>query len=106
MVVVGVFVVLVLLYYLSSSKATAKATAPHATMASIGMLVMSLQNLGLIGMMTIDWPVDLKRTFSVFQLLLLDIDGYGFSCIAGWKGLSSLERSDVCHWPRGPNGFE
>ena len=89
MAVVGVFVVLVLLYYLTSSKVTAKATVLFATTASFGMLVMSMQNLGLIGMMTIDWPVDLKGIFSVCQFLLLDIDSYGFSCIAGWKGLSS-----------------
>eukprot|EP00913_Durusdinium_trenchii_P029364 g27527.t2 len=83
MAVVGVFVVLVLLYYLTSSKVTAKATVLFATTASFGMLVMSMQNLGLIGMMTIDWPVDLKGIFSVCQFLLLDIDSYGFSCIAG-----------------------
>ncbi|CAK9015367.1 Uncharacterized protein SCF082_LOCUS12725 [Durusdinium trenchii] len=83
MAVVGIFVFLVLLYYLTSSKVTAKATVLFATTASFGMLVMSMQNLGLIGMMTIDWPVDLKGIFSVCQFLLLDIDSYGFSCIAG-----------------------
>ena len=42
-------------YYLTASKVTAKATALSATTASFGMLVMSMQNLGLIGMMTAPW---------------------------------------------------
>ena len=42
-----------------------------------------MQNLGLIGMMTVDWPIDLQGLFSICQFLLLDIDSYGFSCIAG-----------------------
>ncbi|CAK9077401.1 unnamed protein product, partial [Durusdinium trenchii] len=58
-------------YYLTSNKVTAKATVLFATTASVGLLatcrdweqetmVMSMQNLGLIGMMTIDWPESLK----------------------------------------------
>jgi len=81
--VLCIFVFLTLAYYLTSSKVTAKATVLFATTASFGMLVMSMQNLGLIGMMTVEWPVDIKGIFSVCQFLLLDIDSYGFSCIAG-----------------------
>eukprot|EP00438_Fugacium_kawagutii_P006372 Skav220759 [mRNA] locus=scaffold2521:70811:72156:+ [translate_table: standard] len=62
---------------------TAKATVLFATTASFGMLVMSMQNLGLVGMMTVEWPDSLKGLFSVCQFLLLDIDSYGFSCVAG-----------------------
>ena len=47
------------------------------------MLVMAMQNLGLVGMMTVDWPISLEGLFSICQFLLLDIDSYGFSCIAG-----------------------
>ena len=36
-----------------------------------------------VGMMTVNWPKDLQALFSVCQFLLLDIDSYGFSCIAG-----------------------
>ena len=42
-----------------------------------------MQNLGLVGMMTVEWPVSLQGLFSICQFLLLDIDSYGFSCIAG-----------------------
>eukprot|EP00913_Durusdinium_trenchii_P016816 g15806.t1 len=91
MFIVGIFVFLLALYYLTSNKVTAKATVLFATTASVGLLVMSMQNLGLIGMMTIDWPESLKgrldgvppSIFGVCQFLLLDIDSYGFSCIAG-----------------------
>lgn len=62
---------------------TAKATVLFATTASFGMLVMSMQNLGLVGMMTVEWPVSLQGLFTICQFLLLDIDSYGFSCIAG-----------------------
>ncbi|CAK9077714.1 Ephrin_rec_like domain-containing protein [Durusdinium trenchii] len=81
--VVASLVLLPLLYYLASSKLTSKATVLFATTASVGMMVMSMQNLGLIGMMTVAWPEDLKGFFSVCQFLLLDIDSYGFSCLAG-----------------------
>jgi hypothetical protein len=47
------------------------------------MLVMAMQNLGLIGMMTVPWPLNLQGLFSICQFLLLDIDSYGFTCIAG-----------------------
>ena len=52
--------------------------------------VMSMQNLGLLGMMTVEWPSGLAALLSICQLLLLDIDSYGFSCVAGIRALSSL----------------
>ncbi|CAL1148030.1 unnamed protein product [Cladocopium goreaui] len=81
--VCGVFAFLTLAYYLTSSKVTAKATVLFATTASFGMLVMSMQNLGLVGTMTVEWPEGLQALFSFCQLFLLDIDSYGFSCLAG-----------------------
>lgn len=80
---VCIFAFLTLAYYLATSKVTAKATVLFATTASFGMLVMSMQNLGLIGMMTVQWPANLQGFFGICQLLLLDIDSYGFSCLAG-----------------------
>eukprot|EP00434_Breviolum_minutum_P026069 symbB.v1.2.023046.t1/scaffold2073.1/size90365/7 len=83
LVVIGIFFAWTLAYYLSTSKVTAKATVLFATTASFGLLVMSMQNMGLIGMMTVEWPLNLRGIFSICQFLLLDIDSYGFSCIAG-----------------------
>ena len=62
---------------------TAKASMLFSTTASVGVLVASMQNLGLIGMMTVEWPSSLQGVFSVCKFLLLDIDSYAFSCIAG-----------------------
>lgn len=81
--VLAIFGFLTLAYYLATSKVTAKATVLFATTASFGMLVMAMQNLGLVGMMTVEWPVSLQGLFSICQFLLLDIHSYGFSCIAG-----------------------
>jgi len=81
--VLAIFGCLTLMYYLTTSKVTAKATVLFATTASFGMLVMSMQNMGLIGMMTVEWPGALDGIFSICKFLLLDIDSYGFSCVAG-----------------------
>lgn len=48
--VAGIFAFLTVAYYLATSKVTAKATVLFATTASFGMLVMAMQNMGLIGM--------------------------------------------------------
>ena len=40
--------------------------------------------------MTVQWPEDLKGFFSICQFLLLDIDSYGFSCIAGCQERKKL----------------
>ena len=37
------------------------------TTCAFGMLVSLLQSVGIIGMMTVEWPVDLKGFFSYFQ---------------------------------------
>ena len=43
----------------------------------------SMQNVGLVGLMTVDWPANLAAVFAFCQFLLLDIDSFGFSCVAG-----------------------
>ena len=47
------------------------------------MLVMSFQTLGLISMMTVEWPQNMQNLLALCKLFVLDIDTYGFSCIAG-----------------------
>ncbi|CAK9049851.1 unnamed protein product [Durusdinium trenchii] len=81
--VVGVFLFLTASYYLMTSKVTAKASVLFTTTCAFGMLVSLLQSVGIIGMMTVEWPVDLKGFFSYFQVLLLDLDSFGFACFAG-----------------------
>eukprot|EP00435_Cladocopium_sp_Y103_P054212 s328_g17.t1 len=93
--IAGTFAFLILAYYLTTSKVTAKASVLFATTASIGMLVMSMQNLGLIGMMTVEWPLTLQGLFSICKFLLLDIDSYGFVCVAGCLTNSSNRRNGL-----------
>ena len=78
----------------NTAQVTAKASVLFATTASVGMLVMSMQNLGLISMMTVEWPHALQGMFSICKFMLLDIDSYGFVCVAG--GLATNVLSSEC----------
>ena len=44
-----------------------KASVLFTTTCAFGMLVNALQSAGIIGMITVEWPVDLKSFFSYFQ---------------------------------------
>lgn len=72
-------------YYLMTSKVTAKASVLFTTTCAFGMLVGLLQSIGIIGMMTVEWPINLHGFLSYFQILLLDLDSFGFACFAGAK---------------------
>ena len=54
-------------YYFLNSAVTAKASTLVSTTCAVGMMVNMLQNLGIIGTMTVDWPVNLKGVFSFLQ---------------------------------------
>eukprot|EP00438_Fugacium_kawagutii_P005970 Skav202221 [mRNA] locus=scaffold2694:30565:31975:+ [translate_table: standard] len=59
-----------------------------------------MQNLGLVGMMTVEWPPSLQGLFAVCQFLLLDIDSYGFSCVAGnWAAVGLFRPERICSVP-------
>jgi len=96
--IVGIFIFLTVSYYLMTSKVTAKASVLFTTTCAFGMLVSLLQSVGIIGMMTVEWPVDLKGFFSYFQVLLLDLDSFGFACFAGAE-TSFRYTVSVCFFP-------
>ena len=77
------FFVLTCAYYLLTSKVTAKASVLFTTSCAFGMLISLLQSIGIIGMMTVEWPVDVKGFMSFFYFFLLDLDSFGFACVAG-----------------------
>ena len=85
--VVFIFLFLTAAYYAMTSKVTAKASVLFTTTCAFGMLISLLQSIGIIGMMTVDWPVDLNGFLSYFQVLLLDLDSFGF---ASWLLNASL----------------
>ena len=70
-------------YYLLTSKVSAKASVLFTTSLAMGMAVTTLQSIGIISMMTVEWPVDLKGVFGWLQIFILDIDSFAFSCLAG-----------------------
>ena len=82
-----VFLFLTGAYYAMTSKVTAKASVLFTTTCAFGMLISLLQSIGIIGMMTVDWPVDIYGFLSYFQFLLLDLDSFGF---APWSPNASL----------------
>lgn len=79
----ALFGFLTLAYYLLTSQVTAKASVMATTGMSFGMTVNLLQSVGIVGMMTVEWPEHLQGFLAAFKVLLLDIDNYSFSCFAG-----------------------
>ena len=51
-----------------AARRAAEASVLFTTTCAFGMLVSLLQSVGIIGMMTVEWPVDLKGFFSYFQV--------------------------------------
>lgn len=74
---------LVAAYYLLNAGVTAKASTLFSTTCAIGMMINMLQNLGIIGTMTVEFPVNLEGIFSFLQIFTFDIDGLGFACLTG-----------------------
>ncbi|CAE7233751.1 unnamed protein product [Symbiodinium natans] len=74
---------LVVAYYMLTLPSTAKASVLFTTACSFGLTTSSLQSLGIVGMMTVDFPADLRPFFDFLQIFLLDIDSLAFSCVAG-----------------------
>ena len=66
-----------------TSKVTAKASVLFTTTCAFGMLVSLLQSIGIIGTMTVEFPVNISSFFGWFSILLLDLDNFGFACLAG-----------------------
>ena len=80
---VFVFLFLSASYYLMTSKVTAKASVLFTTTCAFGMLISLLQSIGIIGTMTVEFPVNIDSFFGWFSILLLDLDNFGFACLAG-----------------------
>ncbi|CAL1137404.1 unnamed protein product [Cladocopium goreaui] len=78
-----IFAGLVGAYYFLNSAVTAKASTLVSTTCAVGMMINMLQSLGIIGTMTVGWPVSLKGIWGFLQVFTFDIDGFAFACIAG-----------------------
>ena len=74
---------LIAAYYLMNSPVTGKATTLMTTTASFGMMVNMMQSVGLIGMMSISWPVEMQGLMAFARFFAFDLDGLAFACMAG-----------------------
>ncbi|CAE7212653.1 GABBR2 [Symbiodinium sp. CCMP2592] len=74
---------LVAMYYLINSPATTRASAMLATTCVLGMTISMLQSVGIVGMISFEWPPELSWVFDAMNFFLLDIDSMGFDCVAG-----------------------
>lgn len=66
-----------------TSKVTAKASVLFTTTCAFGMLVSLLQSIGIIGGMTVEFPINIKGFFSFMSIFVLDLESFGFACFAG-----------------------
>eukprot|EP00439_Symbiodinium_sp_Y106_P075862 s433_g15.t1 len=76
-------VFLVVGYYLMNTAATAKVSMMFATTCVLSMTISMLQSVGIVGLISFEWPSELAWIFEVMNLFLLDIDSLGFDCVAG-----------------------
>ncbi|CAE7877999.1 unnamed protein product, partial [Symbiodinium microadriaticum] len=78
-----IFLGLVVAYYMLTLQSTAKASVLFTTACAFGLTISSLQSVGIVGMMTVNFPAELRPIFDLLQVFVLDIDSLAFSCIAG-----------------------
>jgi len=74
---------LVMSYYLLNRDISARPSTVESTTSLIGMMINMLQSLGIIGTMTVEFPVSSAWIFSSLEIFTLDMDGLGFACLMG-----------------------
>ena len=70
-------------YILATGKYTHKATSLLCITTSLGMLVVLLQNVGVLHGMPIPWPDGLSNLLRFAAFFLLSLEGLGLSCLTG-----------------------
>eukprot|EP00434_Breviolum_minutum_P032189 symbB.v1.2.028470.t1/scaffold3006.1/size65522/3 len=56
---------------------------------SVGLCLTAMQVVAVLGLMSARWPDSFATTSSGFQILILDLDGIGFSCLVGSRAETS-----------------
>ena len=84
------------LYYILTSQTTAKASVLFTTTCACGMTISMLQSVGIVGMMTVDFPLQIRGIFEFLQIFVLDIDNFAFSCVAGGRVSVRYVASVLC----------
>ena len=78
-----------IVHYMVSANSNAKPSllSVLAVVAcTFGMIVSTLQSLGIVGLMTVEFPAGVARVLASVQIFLLDIDAASFGCVAGTHG--------------------
>lgn len=75
--------VLVIAYYFTNMEVVIQATPFKAGVMASAIAVSAMQALALVGLMSVKWPTTFKKVSSNLQVVLLDLDGMGLSCLSG-----------------------
>ena len=78
-----VFVLPILAYYLSNLDVLAKATPFKSGVMAISIGLAALQSLAVVGLTSATWTTSVESTSSGLQIMLLDLDALGVTCISG-----------------------
>ena len=78
-----VFVLPILAYYLSNLEVLAKGTPFKSGVMAMSVGLTALQSLAVIGLTSVTWTASIESTTSGLQIMLLDLDALGITCISG-----------------------
>ena len=79
---------IVIAYYFTNLDILTQASPFKAAVMACGITISALQALALIGLMSVKWPPTFQTVSSNLQVVLLDFDGIGLSCLSGSNPLS------------------
>lgn len=74
---------LVVAYYFTNLEVVTQATPFKAGVMTSAIAVSAMQALALVGLMSVKWPTTFQGVSSNVQIVLLDLDGMGLSCLSG-----------------------
>ena len=80
---VAICVGLVATYYSLTSQYTGKASTLMCTTGALGMLLGTMQNLGVLSTVDVPWPAGLGDILSFATVFTFNLDALGFACAAG-----------------------
>eukprot|EP00435_Cladocopium_sp_Y103_P050834 s1772_g15.t1 len=84
----GAVAVPILAYYLSNLDVLAQASPFKSGVMAVGIGLSALQSLAVIGLMSARWATSFEATSSGLQIMLLDLDKLGASCVASTNPLT------------------
>lgn len=87
---------LVLLYYKTETHYKASASLAQCGSLSIELMLNFVQNLGVLGMVFVPWPVSLTQAFEFSQVFVLNLKSFGFNCTSGGDFEQYIATAALC----------